>query len=138
MAMNKLASRIVSTADVMATHKGKIVLVERLKFPYGLALPGGHVEMGERPIRAAMRELREETGLTLLDVRFFAKHQGRHRDPRYVLSKTRVYVGRADGKMVDESGHTRIVTFSVAELKKLPKERFAFDHHKILMRYLES
>ena len=137
MAMNK-NSGTVSTADVIATYKGKIVLIERLKFPYGLALPGGHVERGEHPMHAAMREFCEETGLMLLNARFVARHEGKHRDPRYASTRTRVYAGRALGEVRNETGHTKVCVFSKAELRKLPKERFAFDHHKILMCYLQS
>ncbi len=138
MVMNKLARAVVSTADVIATCKGKIVLIERKKFPYGLALPGGHVELGERPKRTAVRELKEETGLVLESLRFFTKRSGSKRDPRYDMSKTRVYVGRAAGVIRNEAGHTEVVLFTPHALKKIHKQRFAFDHYQIVMDYLEQ
>lgn len=136
MTMNKAMSRLIATADVIATHKGKIVLIERQKYPFGLALPGGHVEHGERPRETAMRELLEETGLVLNDARFFTTRKGSKRDPRYALCRTRVYTGRARGNIRDEAECTHVVLISPTQIRKLPKERFAFDHHRILMAYL--
>ncbi|MDA4121033.1 MAG: NUDIX hydrolase [Thaumarchaeota archaeon] len=57
-------------------HRGRKVLLVLRKFPPNRgkwALPGGLVELGEKPSEAAVREVREETGLTvriegLLDV----------------------------------------------------------------------
>ena len=115
---------------------GKFVLIERQKFPLGLALPGGHVDPGEGPREAAIREFKEETGLTLSNVQFVARRRGKRRDPRYAMSETSVYSGSATGIPRDEKGFTKVVFLSKKELLKLPKDRFAFDHHSILMQYL--
>lgn len=40
----------------------RLLMIERAD-GYGLAVPGGHVEAGETGLTAALRELREETGL---------------------------------------------------------------------------
>ena len=42
---------------------GKILAVDRLTPPFGVAIPGGTVEPGERSVDAAFRELLEETGI---------------------------------------------------------------------------
>lgn len=52
-------------------HKdGAYLLQDRIKEDWkGFALPGGHVEPGESFVEAVRREMKEETGLTILSPR---------------------------------------------------------------------
>ena len=48
----------------------KILLQNRIKKDWrGYTLPGGHVEPGEYFVDAVIREMKEETGLTIIDPR---------------------------------------------------------------------
>ena len=121
--------------DAIATLDGKFVLIERQKVPFGLALPGGHIDPGETPKQTAVREFAEETGLVLHDAKFVTRRRGKKRDPRYDWSERTACSGTASGKSKSEAGFTEVVLLTKAEILKLPPDRFASDHHKILMFY---
>lgn len=52
------------TATTFIVHEGKVLLHEHLKQRIWLP-PGGHIERDELPHHAAIREIEEETGLSL-------------------------------------------------------------------------
>jgi len=50
------------TVSVFVTHRDRVLLVKHKKLKAWLPL-GGHIEIGEDPEQAALREVREESGL---------------------------------------------------------------------------
>jgi len=48
--------------------EGKVLLLERRKFPYKFTIPAGHLEKGEVPSKAVKREVKEETNLKIDDI----------------------------------------------------------------------
>ena len=63
-------ARFTVTAVVVATDgAGRVLLLRHVFRGGGWGLPGGFLEAGEQPAEAARRELREETGLELEDLR---------------------------------------------------------------------
>ena len=75
----------------------KVLLVKRAYPPFAgtYAIPGGHLEEGESPHEAAVRELQEETGIVVEGVDFVGLYTGSTRDPR--LSDSFVFVHHIDG-----------------------------------------
>ena len=64
----------------------KILLQNRVKNDWqGYTLPGGHVEPGESFVDAVIREIKEETGLTVIDPRLSGVKQFPIEDGRYVV-----------------------------------------------------
>ena len=106
-----------------------IVLIERRYPPLGWALPGGFVDVGETCEAAAVREMREETGLTVRLTGLLGVYSDPARDARgHTVSI--VYTGQAHGLPVaaDDAAAARAV--DPADLPAL-----AFDHATILADY---
>lgn len=62
--------RVELTVLCLLRQGSRILLQNRVKKDWeGYTLPGGHVEPGESVVEAAVREMREETGLTVFTPR---------------------------------------------------------------------
>ncbi len=121
-----------ATADVVVEVGGGIVLVERAHEPLGWALPGGFVDYDELVADAAVREVREETGLSVTLTALLGVYSDPRRDARKHTIST-VFVGRAEGSPVggDDARAARVFA-----LDALPRE-LCFDHATILADYCE-
>ena len=108
---------------------GTIVLIRRGNEPLGWALPGGFVDEGEWLADAAVREVKEETGLDVELVELFHCYSHPTRDPRQHTVST-VFIGRSDGTAVGGDDAAGAGVFSLDELPEL-----AFDHATILDDY---
>jgi len=123
----------VPTVDIIIEHEGGIVLIERRNPPPGWALPGGFIDRGESAEDAAVREAREETGLTLVDLHQFHVYSYPARDPR-LHTITTVFVARGLGNLSagDDAACARV--FDPAGL---PGD-VAFDHREIVTDYISG
>jgi 8-oxo-dGTP diphosphatase len=120
------------TVDCIIELPGeRIVLIRRKNPPLGWALPGGFVDEGEPLHAAAVREAREETGLTVELVEQFFTYSDPKRDPRKHTVST-VYIGRAQGEPQGADDAAEARTFP---LTALPPD-LCFDHGTILSDYL--
>ncbi|NNF84128.1 MAG: NUDIX hydrolase [Deltaproteobacteria bacterium] len=120
----------VPTVDVIIEVEGKIVLVRRKYPPPGWAIPGGFIDQGERAEDAAVREAREETGLSVTLTALLGVYSDPARDSRRHTIST-VYVAAAKGTPsgCDDASEARL--FGERDLPA----PLAFDHANILADY---
>lgn len=84
--MNKSEKAIV-TVLCMIYHGDQILLQDRVKKDWrGLTFPGGHVEKEESFVQAVIREMQEETGLTIIAPKLCGVKQFQtDEDERYIV-----------------------------------------------------
>ena len=64
----KRTEQVELTVLCLVQHEDAYLLQDRIKKDWqGYTLPGGHVEAGESIVDAVVREIKEETGLTVLN-----------------------------------------------------------------------
>lgn len=109
--------------------KLQVLLVERGIEPYKgrWAFPGGFVNMGESCEEGALRELREETGLSTAYIEQFHTFSDPHRDPRERVITVAYY---ALVRIQDVKGGDDAVQAAWFPLDDVPQ--LAFDHDRIL------
>lgn len=54
-----------SVGAIIKNDKSEILMMERANFPLGWAGPAGHIDEGETPEQAMIREVKEETNLDI-------------------------------------------------------------------------
>ncbi|NPA75400.1 MAG: NUDIX domain-containing protein [Euryarchaeota archaeon] len=121
------------TVDMILVEKDKILLIQRKREPFkGMyALPGGFVEYGEKTEDAAVREMKEETGLDIKVTKLVGVYSDPNRDPRDHTVTVAYEVKKIGGKLKsgDDAAGVKFIP-----LNNLPK--LAFDHGKIIKDYL--
>lgn len=123
------------TVDLIITERRnprRVVLVRRRNAPHGWALPGGFLDYGESVECGAMREAREETGLSVTLTRQFHVYSDPARDPR-AHTVTIVFLAVAEGEPVGGDDAAEASFFDVGALP----ENIAFDHAAILKDYVD-
>jgi ADP-ribose pyrophosphatase YjhB (NUDIX family) len=118
--------------DMIIEYKGKLVLIQRKNPPYGHALPGGFVDVGETVEQAAKREAKEETNLDIYELKQFHVYSDPKRDKRgHTVSLVFIAKGKGTLKAGDDAKSARFVAKD-----NLPE--LVFDHDKIIEDYLDE
>ncbi len=122
------------TADVIIEmpmfNDRPIILIERKYEPYGWAIPGGFVEVGETIASAARREALEETSLEVELKVLLGIYSNPKRDHRGHMVSA-VFIGYASGKPVAADDAKDIALFDPFNVDV----ELAFDHRQILFDY---
>jgi 8-oxo-dGTP diphosphatase len=101
---------------------GKVLVQDRVKSWKGLSFPGGHIEDGESIVDSAIREVKEETGLDVRNLKScgIIHWLNSKTFDRYLvfLFKTRDY----SGELVAECDEGRNSWITLDELRDTPSE----------------
>lgn len=127
---------VPGTSIIPILPDGRIVLVRRRD--NGLwSLPGGMVDWGEDIPTTIKRELLEETGLELVNIRrLVGVYSAPDRDPR-IHSICVVVEADVQGKMeIHDTGELMEIQAFLVEA--LPSEKMSHDHSRQLQDYLKG
>ncbi len=119
------------TVDAFIRTPDGIVLIKRKNPPYGWALPGGFVEVGETVEDAVVREAEEETGLQIRDLWLVGVYSDPARDPRFHTVSV-VYGATAVGRPKGQDDAAEAAVFKDDDLP----DNIVFDHSKIISDFL--
>ena len=116
---------IVKLFDKNENFKG-IILIERKNPPYGLAIPGGFVDIGETTENALKREMKEEISLDVEITDLLGVYSDPNRDPRFHTISI-VYICKAYGAPVANDDAKKVFVY---KLEEIPFDKLVFDHSK--------
>ncbi len=123
------ATPALTTDCVVFDERGYVLLIRRGNEPFkgSYALPGGFVDVGERVEDGCRRELSEETGLHVGELRLIGVYSDPGRDPRGHTCSV-AYLARV-GRAEVTAGDDAAAAEWVADWRR---EKLAFDHAQII------
>ena len=119
----------LTTDCVLFDDRGRVLLIRRKYPPFegGYALPGGFVDIGETTADACRRELREEAGLDVGELRLVGVYSDPNRDPRGHTCSV-AYAARVS-HMDPRAGDDAAAAEWVEDWRR---QTLAFDHARII------
>ncbi len=101
--MSRETNTVLTNMCMIENEKGEVLVQDRIGKWHGIAFPGGHVEKNESFGASVIREVKEETGLTISNVKLCGVKDwyDEKEDVRHIilLYKTKDY----DGELLNET-----------------------------------
>lgn len=131
--MSRPAGPALTVDCVVFDEAGRLLLIERGHQPFEgqYALPGGFVDVGETVEAAALRELKEETGLDGRLISLIGVYSDPSRDPRgHTVAVAFLIETEGEPHAGDDAA-------SAAFVADWRTQKLAFDHNQIVKDALE-
>jgi ADP-ribose pyrophosphatase YjhB (NUDIX family) len=95
----------ISAAGIITNADGKVLLLNHVlrSTTSGWGAPGGFISLGEQPDHALRREIDEETGLQLADIRIF-RCRTLHRHVEVIMTATGIGEARVKSREIRDLG----------------------------------
>ena len=130
---NTFKSELTNMVMVYDKHTNRAVIQQRVKYWKGITFPGGHVEKGESFIDSAKREVFEETGLKVDNLKLCGIIDWCHRKSgeRYmvILYKTDTY----SGELIEETEEGKVFWADIDEIPKMELPPYFDDYLKVFL-----
>lgn len=113
-----------------------VIVQERVLNWTGISFPGGHVETGESFMESAIREVKEETGLTVTNLKPCGIVHWDHMDNG---DKYLVFLYRTEdftGEMISETKEGKVYWMKLDELMKTNPKKLSPNFHEYLKLFL--
>lgn len=112
-------AEITNMVMVEDNSTGKVLVQQRVKSWTGISFPGGHVEAGESFVDSAIREVKEETGLDIKNLKSCGVIHWSHSETmnRYIvfLYKTSDF----SGNLLEETEEGKVFWASLEEIRSM-------------------
>lgn len=130
---NTFKAELTNMVMVYDKNTNRAVVQQRVKYWKGITFPGGHVEKGESFIDSAKREVFEETGLKVDNLKLCGIIDWCHRKSgeRYIviLYKTDTY----SGELIDETEEGKVFWADIDEIPKMELPPYFDDYLKVFL-----
>ncbi len=125
------------TVGALVLQGDEVLLALRDHDPFSgkWCIPGGHVEFGEHPEDAVKREVQEETGLDLVNPRFF-RYCSEYYPEMQWHAVALIFTGSGRGTLAAQPGEVRELRY--VPLKQAAQMDLAFNHQDIIKGYIEG
>ena len=107
--MPHIHEKIDFTVEAFIVHDNKVLLRMHDKFNQWLSV-GGHIELHENPVQAIIREVKEETGLS---ISLYTTDTSLYDDPDYKKLTPPVYM--AEHTVSEKHTHVTLVYFATTD-----------------------
>ncbi len=130
---NTFKAELTNMVMVYDKNTNRAVVQQRVKYWKGISFPGGHVEKGESFIDSAKREVLEETGLKVDNLKLCGIIDWCHRKSgeRYMvmLYKTDTY----SGELIEETEEGKVFWADIDEIPNMELPPYFDDYLKVFL-----